>query len=229
MSRRPLPYVRDGVCIARAFLSDADFERVYDDCRRLHRKMKREKNSVATGRMGCFIDRRSATHAVFMSDAVRAKVARLVGQPMEPSVHPIELRSYGVGAEMTWHRDDQLFSVPQCELVLTLDNTSDSETEWFTADGTLHSAWTPPNSAILVRAGETGARHRVAPPRRGERTILKMVFASEGSECLPRFFTHLDSFPGLRTRTRQRMGRAPAKGGKSRDAAAAPGRRSKRR
>ena len=197
MSRRPLPYVRDGVCIARAFLSDADFERVYDDCRRLHRKMKREKNSVATGRMGCFIDRRSATHAVLMSDAVRAQVARLVGQPMEPSVHPLswELRR---GGRETWHRDDQLYDEAQCEVVLCLDNTSDSRTEWIDAGGQSVAEWTPPNMALLVRGGETGAAHRVLPLKRGTRTILKMVWAVPGSTPLPAFYEHFDAFPGLR-------------------------------
>ena len=133
-----------------------------------------------------------------MSDAVRAKVARLVGQPMEPSVHPIELRSYGVGAEMTWHRDDQLYDQAQCEVVLCLDNTSDSRTEWIDAGGQSVAEWTPPNMALLVRGGETGAAHRVLPLKRGTRTILKMVWAVPGSTPLPAFYEHFDAFPGLR-------------------------------
>ena len=56
------------------------------------------------------------------------------------------------------------------QVVLTLDNSGDSVTEWIEADGTLRSAWTPPNSALLVRAA--GARHRVTHLRRGERAHL---------------------------------------------------------
>lgn len=203
VSRRPLPYIRDGVCTARAFLPQADFEQVRDDCRRLHRKMKREKNSVASGRMGCFVDRRSQTHRVLTSEAVLARVSRLVGQPMEMSAHPIELRCYRVGAEMTWHRDDQLYNQAQCELVLCLHNSSDSRTEWIDAKGEHFAEWTPPNTALLVRGGDTGAAHRVTPLKRGERTILKMVWAVPGSTPLPAFYEHFDALPGLRRKVRR--------------------------
>ena len=203
MPRRPPPYVRDGVCLSRAFLTEAEFAQVRDDCRRLHRKMKREKNSVASGRMGCFVDRRSETHRVLTSTSVVERVARLVGQPMEASPHPIELRCYRVGAEMTWHRDDQLYDAAQCELVLCLQNSSDSVTEWVDGEGQQLSEWTRPNTALLVRAGDTGAAHRVTPLKRGERTILKMVWAVPGSTPLPAFFEHFDAFPGLRRKVRR--------------------------
>jgi hypothetical protein len=41
-----------------------------------------------------------------------------------------KLRLVCVTSGMDWHRDDLLYTKPQCELVLTLENDSDSYTEW---------------------------------------------------------------------------------------------------
>ncbi len=208
MSARVLPYARDGFCAVRSFLSAEDFERVLADCRRLQPKMKAEKNSLARGRLGCFVDRRSETHAVLTSPAVRARVAALVGESLELSAYPIELRRYRVGAEMAWHQDDQLFEPAQCELVLCLDNDSDARTEWTDARGEVSAEWTPPNMALLVRGGAAGAAHRVTRLQRGTRTIVKMVWAAPDSAPLPAFYEHLDSLPGLRSRVRKGIERS---------------------
>ena len=215
---RRLPYERDGLCVVRTFLPPADFALLRDECRRLRGKMKREKNSMATGRVGCFIDRRSPTHQLLTSAAVRARVARLVGQPVELSDCPIELRSYRKGAQMPWHRDDQLYDHAQCEVVICVDNDTDSRTEWIDAQGRQRAEWTPPNMALLVRGGATGAAHRVTPVKRGERTILKMVWAAPGSTPLPSFCDHLDALPGLRARVRRSVERGRHRSGKRRTA-----------
>ena len=31
---------------------------------------------------------------------------------------------------MDWHKDDEMYDMPQLEMVYCLENTSDSETEW---------------------------------------------------------------------------------------------------
>jgi len=200
---RVTPYERDGVAVVRALLSPVELGVVREGCRRLRSRMKPEKDALAVGRVGCFIDRRSEIHAVLTSDAVAARISAAVGRPMAPSVHPVELRSYRRGAEMAWHRDDQLYTEPQCELVLCLENDSDSRTEWIDAQGVHLSEQTRPNTALLVRAGEDGVAHRVTPLRRGERTILKMIWAVPDSAPLPELFEHLDSLPGLRKRVRR--------------------------
>ena len=76
---------------------------------------------------------------------------------------------------MAWHRDEALFAVPQLELVLTLRNSSDSCTEWVDGAGEIARVETEANSLLAVRAN--GALHRVTPVRRGERDIVKVVFA----------------------------------------------------
>ena len=137
---------------------------------------------MAVGRLGRVLDRRAAGFDV-LSTGVVQKVNRHAGSTFGLSEFPVELRLYKRGSSMEWHRDDVLYAPePQCEVVLTLENSSDAVTEWADAEGELHSHWTPPNSALLVRAGESGARHRVSELKRGERLILKMVFAPSGSE-----------------------------------------------
>lgn len=49
------------------------------------------------------------------------------------------------------HVDDCLYTQPQYELVYTLDNTSDSRTEFRDAAGTVHSLWAEPNSLLIIR------------------------------------------------------------------------------
>ena len=170
---------------------------------------------MAVGRLGHVLDSRQEAYRHLTSDSIVQRVNRLVGSPAKPLVvseYPIELRMYRVGSSMEWHVDDLLYEEPQCEMVLVLDNTSDSVTEFVDASGELHSEWTPPNSALLVRAG--GARHRVQPLKRGERTILKMVWCVEDAPRLEaNFHTHLDSMPGLRKKQRPKQEKVN-KGGK---------------
>ena len=63
-----------------------------------------------------------------------------------------------------------------------------------------------------MRAGESGASHRVRPLQRGQRTILKMVWAAPECEKLDDFYLHLDSLPGLRGSLKQSSS-SNAKGG----------------
>ena len=209
-------YVNDGVVFVKNFLPEDIFADICSDTRSLRGSLKAEKGSIAVGRMGRVLDSRSKAHQCLTSSPIADRINKLTGspsRPLVPSEYPIEMRVYRVGAHMEWHVDDMLYDEPQCELVLVLENTSDSETEFIDGEGTLHSEWTPPNSALLVRAG--GARHRVQPLRRGERTILKMVWAVDGAARLEdRFHTHLDSMPGLRRKQRPCKADGMAKAGK---------------
>ena len=115
------------------------------------------------------------TASAFRAPAVAARLSAIAGAACALSEYPLEFRSDPVGAHMAWHRDEALFAVPQLELVLTLRNSSDSATEWVDSAGQLARVWTEANSVLAVRAGS--ALHRVTPVRRGERDIVKVVFA----------------------------------------------------
>lgn len=87
---------------------------------------------------------------------------------------PVEYRTYEVGSYMDWHNDTQMLPDQlQYECVVTLTNTSDSETQ-LEYPKTIKTLETKPNSLLIVRAN--GIRHKVTPVKTGKRTILKLVF-----------------------------------------------------
>ena len=91
---------------------------------------------------------------------------------------PVEYRVYGPGASMNWHTDRQM--VPnqrQYECVITLRNTSDSETlvkQNSSSRSRSRHLRTEPNSLFVVQA--KGVTHCVTPLTKGSRSILKVVF-----------------------------------------------------
>jgi len=88
---------------------------------------------------------------------------------------PVEYRTYGPGSFMHWHRDQQMLpDQNQYECVITLKNTSDSETLLDYKKG-IKSLQTKPNSLLVVRAN--GIKHSVSPTTTGSRSILKVVFS----------------------------------------------------
>jgi hypothetical protein len=70
-----------------------------------------------------------------MNQRVAERISGLVGQKVLPADVPVEYRVYPVGSSMEWHQDVALYTEPQYELVFTLENTSDSQTQWQDADG----------------------------------------------------------------------------------------------
>ena len=77
---------------------------------------------------------------------------------------------------MNWHRDTILSpEYPQIEIVFTLENNSDSTTEWLDDDtNEIHSIWTCPNSIVITQGG--GVYHRVLPVQKGSRSIIKIAY-----------------------------------------------------
>ncbi|KAF8063663.1 hypothetical protein HT031_003518 [Scenedesmus sp. PABB004] len=171
-------------------LSPHDFAAVQSEARKLQPQLREELNCIAKGRLGCYLPPSSAAVAVFSSrDLAEQLTTRLRSAlPLSLSDFPIELRQYPKGAEMPWHLDEQLFKEPQWEMIFTIDNTSDSRTEWRDAEGLPHSVWTEPNSLLAVEA--EGWEHRVVPSTRGSRTILKLAYATTTAK-LPAFDANL--------------------------------------
>ena len=88
---------------------------------------------------------------------------------------------------MEWHVDDVLFTEPQIELVLTIENSSDCQTMWeekITRDQEpkVQTVQTESNSVILIQAGSVS--HKVSSLRSGKRIILKFVFIEDRDENL---------------------------------------------
>ena len=58
--------------------------------------------------------------------------------------------------------------------LITLNNTSDSLTEYIDHWGIKHNVWTKPNSLMIVKADSY--KHGVKPVTKGTREILKMIY-----------------------------------------------------
>lgn len=171
-----------GLAVTERALPADGFERVRTECRRLRARVKPEVGSIAQGRLGCHVPAGTAIADELLGPDMCSRVGALLGEPVAPRDFPVELRVYPKGASMPPHSDTLLFTRPHVELVLTVDNDSDSETRWRGADGALHGRWLPPNSLLVVLAG--GCEHAVTPSTRGERLILKALLAPT-SECAP--------------------------------------------
>ena len=102
------------------------------------------------------------------------KISNLVGKKVYQSKIPIEYRIYNKSQGMFWHTDVLLYEIPQYEIVYTLNNTSDSETEYIDHWGMKHNVWTKPNSLMIVKADSY--KHGVKPVTKGTREILKMIY-----------------------------------------------------
>jgi len=75
---------------------------------------------------------------------------------------------------MKCHKDTLLYDEPQYEMVYTIENESDSYTEWYTSSGRKKKIYTKPNSLIIVKAQEN--IHCVSPVNKGYRSILKLIY-----------------------------------------------------
>ena len=172
-----LAFARDGLCVVEDFFDDETFAACQRSARR-QRELKPETlESVAVGRLGCFLEPRDPVVVALSRPESVERLRRICGdERLEPADFPVELRRYPVGSSMGWHKDEVLYEEPQLEVVLTLENTSDSQTRWERADGSVRGTWLPPNSLLLVKA--EGATHGVTTVRRGDRLIAKFVLTA---------------------------------------------------
>ena len=116
-------------------------------------------------------------HRAFMNRKVADRLGALTGESsLLPADVPVEFRVYPSGSCMDWHQDVALYVEPQYELVFTLENSSDSQTQWQDEHGRRRGGWTEPNSVLMVRAEHVV--HRVTPVTRGERSIVKFVYTT---------------------------------------------------
>jgi hypothetical protein len=112
---------------------------------------------------------------IYTKDLVQAVRTLTGNNRLEPCDQvPVEYRIYGPGSSMNWHTDRQMLP-DQCqyECVITLRNTSDSETLVKQGSRNKHIK-TEPNSLFVVQAN--GVSHCVTPVKKGSRSILKVVF-----------------------------------------------------
>jgi hypothetical protein len=179
LARSPTPAARfrqnNGLIYVRSFFSMEKAAAIRKEVAELRKRAKPEIGSIATGRRGSFIAANSVARTALSSSETGKKLEQLVGQgSLLPAEYPAELRIYPVGASMDWHSDDRLYALPQYELIYTVENCSDSETQWRDRSGQVHSEWTEPNSLLVVHADSVV--HRATHVSKGERIILKAIW-----------------------------------------------------
>ena len=112
---------------------------------------------------------------IFYSETNINKMKKLINNDIKKSNFPIEFRVYPEGSSgMKCHKDTQLYQEPQYEMVYTIENESDSYTNWYSYLGWNNKLYTKPNSLIIVKAQEN--THCVSPIKKGYRTILKLIY-----------------------------------------------------
>ena len=112
---------------------------------------------------------------IFYSEKYINKIKNVINENIKKSDFPIEFRIYPEGSSgMKCHKDTLLYDKPQYEMVYTIENESDSYTNWYSYFGWNNKIYTKPNSLIIVKA--QGNIHCVSPVNKGFRKILKLIY-----------------------------------------------------
>ena len=93
-----LAFARDGLCVVEDFFDDETFAA----CQRAARRQKELKpetlESVAVGRLGCFLEPRDPVVVALSRPESVERLRRICGDDrLEPADFPVELRRYPVG------------------------------------------------------------------------------------------------------------------------------------
>ena len=161
----------------KKFFSQNEFDKLKSECKKLDNLLVNEQNSVSPNRENVVIKSTHYIHNLVYSKKILDKFKNIIGFEIKPSkTIPVEYRRYRIGAKMNWHRDVILNKkCPQIETVFTIENESDSSTQWID-DSTkkLHSIQSIPNSCMILQGG--GPKHRVTRINSGYRTIVKVAY-----------------------------------------------------
>ena len=171
------------------FLSSRDFEVVKNDLRNNNTHFKNESFRKVRPLLNNE-DYNKNIYNIFYSPKYISKINNHCRKNLYKSTFPIEHRIYPNGSKgMKWHIDTLMYNLPQYEAVFTVNNNSDSVTEWI--DNSRKSQWTEPNSLLLVKA--QGDYHSVTPVNQGSREILKLIYA-QSKNPNRNFYKELERF-----------------------------------
>ena len=122
-------YKRDEVYYIENFLSKKDYEYIKNYVKNIN-DMKNERFRYIKP-----INDKNIQE-IFYSDNIINKIESIIDNKIKESNFPIEYRIYPKGSEgMKCHKDTLLYDEPQYEMVYTIENESDSYTNYFTYAG----------------------------------------------------------------------------------------------
>jgi len=153
------------------------FQSIQRFCNKIPKSsLKIDPEPTAQGRLTYSFENTDPCVKQIVNDELITSMRQLTGIPtLELCTEiPIEYRVYGPGSSMNWHTDRQMLPHQlQYECVITLKNTSDSET-LLKLGRKIQPLRPEPNSLFVVRA--KGIQHSVSPLTKGSRSILKVAF-----------------------------------------------------
>ena len=159
-----------------------------------------EINKVLSNPNGSFI--RLMNELAFEEDVKDGRNGMILSQKV-----PVEIRIYEQqGAGMEWHKDDILYEPEQIEVVFTVENYSDCATQWeeeSVQETRLRKIESEANSAIILKAGPSGARHSVSALKSGRRVILKFVFIRKDAKFLEETHSNIEQFASKKGKKRK--------------------------
>lgn len=147
--------------------------------------------SVAKGRLGMHLSPGNVIARILCGHDVCEYLRKLTASTLAASDFPVEIRRYPLHSSMGWHCDEALYEIPQIEAVFTIENTSDSETQWERQGGAIVSRSMQPNSLLLIKA--EGPKHCVTPVTRGDRVIAKICYTLSRQK-LPSWYANLAAY-----------------------------------
>ena len=158
----------DDVYYIEDFLSDEEYNYINNYFKNIN-NLKSEKFRLIKPIFDENIDN------IFYSEKYINKIKNVINKNIKRSDFPIEFRIYPEGSSgMKCHKDTLLYDKPQYEMVYTIENESDSYTNWYSYFGWNNKIYTKPNSLIIVKA--QGNIHCVSPVNKGFRKILKLIY-----------------------------------------------------
>ena len=158
----------DDVYYIEDFLSDEEYNYINNYFKNIN-NLKSEKFRLIKPIFDENIDN------IFYSEKYINKIKNVINGNIKKSDFPIEFRIYPEGSSgMKCHKDTLLYEKPQYEMVYTIENESDSYTNWYSYFGWNNKIYTKPNSLIIVKA--QGNIHCVSPVNKGFRKILKLIY-----------------------------------------------------
>ena len=161
-----------GFVYKQNFLSTNDFKLLQDECSRFNTSLYKHKEDLQNVLRYNMVINSSLIRELITK--YTQDIRQLTGNPRLylATNFPIEYRKYGKGSFMDTHRDTQIYKIPQYECLLTISNTTDSVTNFFTRKTV--SIQSTPNSLVILKAN--GVKHNVDLTTYGHRYFLKFIF-----------------------------------------------------
>jgi hypothetical protein len=159
-----------------------NFLKINKECLNIYPKLVPDK-SIAQNRLHVTLSDDSIIKKIFYGKKFINLLKNILGFNVIPSkVLPIEFRYYDINSSMDWHRDQiinkNIYNCPQIEVVYTVHNTSNSNTEWINdKKGYINKIYSVPNSIMITQGGS--CLHRVTPITSGNRSIIKIAYDVE--------------------------------------------------